>query len=119
MQKESAKARMKDVKPAVNVKQSASKRATLKTAEAAVEDTPKVIEQPSDQQSAGIVVVQPLSETNVLQDSTEQIAVAAVLETAEITELPPEPQTVNTPRFSGNAWDSTGTLPKPLNYHQH
>jgi hypothetical protein len=95
MKKESTKAQKKDVKPVADVKRQSGKRSKLKKVEVAVNDVPKVIEQPPVLQAADAVAVIPPSESNVLQDSTEQSAVAAVMESAEITGLPPEPQTTD------------------------
>lgn len=99
MKKVSTKTQKKDVKPAVKVKRSASKRVTLKTAKVAVDDVPKVIDQPSEQppaqQAVDAATVTPPPESVILQDSTEQIAVAAVKKSAKITKLPPKPQTTN------------------------
>lgn len=78
-----AKTQQKNVKPVANVKRRPAKRATLKTAEVAV------------QQAVDAVAVIPPSEPDVLQDSTNQAEVA-VMESAKITGLPPEPQTNDT-----------------------
>ena len=110
MKKETTKTQKNEVKPAEKAKRSPAKRPTLKQVEtvAAVEEVPEVVElpvseQPPEQQLADAVAVIPPSESDALQNSTEQVEVAAVMVSAENTELPPGPQTNDT---------TTVTIPK-------
>jgi hypothetical protein len=101
MKNQSTKTQKKDVKPVVNVKRCSAKRATSKQVKAvtAVEEVLEIIEQPAEQppaqQAVDAATVTPPPESAILQDNTNQ-AVVAVMESAEVTELPPEPQTNDT-----------------------
>ncbi len=101
MKKTSAKAQKKDVKTVENVKRRPAKRTTSKQVKVvtAVEEVLEIIEQPAEQppvqQAADAVAIIPPSESDVLQDSTDQAEVA-IIESAGVTKLPLEPQTTDT-----------------------
>ena len=96
MKKEVVKNQKNDVKPAVNVKRNPGKQGNTKKTGGTVKKAAIEMEQSPEQQVVDSAIVPPVSETDVCQDSTEQVEVVVESELAAVTEQSPEPQTADT-----------------------